>query len=388
MTRPETCAELLKTMVAFDTVNSNISNRADAELPLAIYLEDLARAIGLTVQRLPVAGRGFNLLVSYQVDARLPWLLFESHLDTVTAEGMTVDPFAGYVHDGRLYGRGACDTKGTGAAMLWALRDYADNADAGGNNVAIVYTVDEEIFKTGVRTFVEKHLPLLDWRPVGVIVGEPTRLRPVVAHNGVVRWSITAVGRAAHSSDPSRGRSAISAMTKVVAALEKQYIPGLVAVHPLTGKAQCSINMIQGGVQINIVPEHCEIHLDRRVVPGEDPEDVLPAVESVLEALRSTDPNLHVVQSAPAMIDSPLDPSGGEAFAEYVRQVLLQMNCAAELRGVGYGTDASSFGRVGLSAVVLGPGDIAQAHTAEEWIDLNELQRGVEVYGALMQTPW
>ena len=216
MTRPETCAELLKTMVAFDTVNSNISGRTDAELPLAIYLEDLARSIGLTVQRLPVAGRGFNLLVSYEVDARLPWLLFESHLDTVTAEGMTVDPFAGYVHDGRLYGRGACDTKGTGAAMLWALSDYVDDAESVGNNVAIVYTVDEEIFKTGVRTFVEKHLPRLDWRPVGVIVGEPTRLRPVVAHNGVVRWSITAVGRAAHSSDPSRGRSGISEMSKVV----------------------------------------------------------------------------------------------------------------------------------------------------------------------------
>ena len=385
MSQPTSCTQLLQAMVAFDTVNANISGRVDAELPLAVYLQALAETYSLTVERLPVAGEGFNLLVSHRVSERAPWLLFESHLDTVTAEGMTVDAFAGEVRDGRLYGRGACDTKGTGAAMLWALREYAAAQVGKNNNIAIVFTVDEEIYKTGVRTFVQKHLPQLGWRPAGVIVGEPTGLKPVVAHNGVVRWAIAANGRAAHSSDPSQGRSAISAMTKVVATLEEHYIPGLVAAHPLTGKAQCSINMIQGGVQINIVPEHCEIHIDRRVVPGEDPNEVLPAVEKILEHLRRADPGLDVVQQPPAMVDSPLDPSGGEVFAGFVRQVLLHMGLPGELQGVGYGTDASSFGQAGIAAVVLGPGDIAQAHTADEWIEVDELNRGVEVYGALMR---
>ncbi len=373
-------------MVGFDTVNANISGVADAEMPLAVYLQELAQGSSLTVQRLPVAGESFNLLVSHRVDEQAPWLLFESHLDTVTAEGMTVDPFAGEIRDGRLYGRGACDTKGTGAAMLWALREYASATTEKANNVALVFTVDEEIYKTGVRTFVQQDLPMLPWRPSGVIVGEPTELKAVVAHNGVVRWSIVASGRAAHSSDPSKGRSAISAMTKVVQALEERYIPGLVATHPLTGVAQCSINLIQGGVQINIVPEYCEVQIDRRVVPGEDANDVLPAVEEVLSTLRRADPDLQVVQHTPAMIDSPLDPNGGEAFAGFVQRVLLEMGLEGELQGVGYGTDASSFGQAGLAAVVLGPGDIAQAHTADEWIDLAELQRGVEVYGTLMRT--
>ncbi len=373
-------------MVGFDTVNANISGVADAEMPLAVYLQELAQGSSLTVQRLPVAGESFNLLVSHRVDEQAPWLLFESHLDTVTVEGMTVDPFAGEIRDGRLYGRGACDTKGTGAAMLWALREYASATTEKANNVALVFTVDEEIYKTGVRTFVQQDLPMLPWRPSGVIVGEPTELKAVVAHNGVVRWSIAASGRAAHSSDPSKGRSAISAMTKVVQALEERYIPGLVATHPLTGVAQCSINLIQGGVQINIVPEYCEVQIDRRVVPGEDANDVLPAVEEVLSTLRRADPDLQVVQHTPAMIDSPLDPNGGEAFAGFVQRVLLEMGLEGELQGVGYGTDASSFGQAGLAAVVLGPGDIAQAHTADEWIDLAELQRGVEVYGTLMRT--
>ncbi|MDE0964869.1 MAG: M20 family metallopeptidase [Candidatus Latescibacteria bacterium] len=386
MPDPTSCTELLRAMVGFDTVNANISGVADAEMSLAVYLQELAQGSSLTVQRLPVTGEGFNLLVSHRVDEQAPWLLFESHLDTVTVEGMTVDPFAGEIRDGRLYGRGACDTKGTGAAMLWALREYAGATTEKANNVALVFTIDEEIYKTGVRTFVQQHLPMLPWRPSGVIVGEPTELKAVVAHNGVVRWSIAASGRAAHSSDPSKGRSAISAMTKVVQALEERYIPGLVAAHPLTGMAQCSINLIQGGVQINIVPEYCEVQIDRRLVPGEDANDVLPAVEEVLAALRRADPDLQVVQHTPAMIDLPLDPSGGEAFAGFVQRVLLEMGLEGELQGVGYGTDASSFGQAGFAAVVLGPGDIAQAHTADEWIDLAELQRGVEVYGTLMRT--
>ncbi len=381
----ESCESLLQAMVGFDTINSAISGKPDAERALSVYMEGQAERMGLDTHRLPVTGDGFNLLVTHQVDRQAPWLLFESHLDTVSVEGMTVDPFQGRILDGRLYGRGACDTKGTGAAMLWALRQYRKRG--GPNNVAIVFTLDEEIGKTGVRTFVASQLPNLDRRPVGVVVGEPTRLRAVVAHNGVVRWRIRTEGVAAHSSNPSRGRSAIRMMMEVNKAIEDRYIPGLTAEHPLTGRAQCSINMIRGGVQINIIPEHCEIHVDRRVVPGEDADQVKPAVELLLDELRACNPDLKVVQEAPDMVDSPLDPAGGEGFGAFVGAVLDGMGLPAELTGVGYGTDASSFSRAGIPAVVLGPGDIAQGHTADEWIDLEQLRKGVEVYLNLMGSP-
>ena len=380
----ESCESLLQAMVGFDTVNSAISGKPDAERALSVYMEGQAERMGLDTRRLPVKGEGFNLLVTHQVDSESPWLLFESHLDTVSVEGMTVDPFEGRILDGRVFGRGACDTKGTGAAMLWALRQYRKRG--GPNNVAIVFTLDEEIGKTGVRTFVASQLPNLDRRPVGVVVGEPTRLRAVVAHNGVVRWRIRTEGIAAHSSNPSRGRSAIRMMMEVNKAIEDRYIPGLTAVHPLTGRAQCSINMIRGGVQINIIPEHCEIHVDRRVVPGEDPDTVIPAVERILDELRAGNPNLAVVQEAPDMVDSPLDPTRGREFGAFVASVLKSTGLPDGLTGVGYGTDASSFSRVGIPAVVLGPGDIAQAHTAGEWIDLGQLNSGVDVYHNLMMS--
>jgi len=380
------CTSLLQEMVQFDTVNSAISNKPDAERELSLYLETQAGNLGYQTQRLPVEGNSFNLLVTHQVDARASWLLLESHLDTVSVEGMTIDPFEGRIENNRLYGRGACDTKGTGAAMLWALQKYKQGANTP-NNVAIVFTIDEEVAKTGARTFVESHLPTLDWQPAGVIVGEPTQLKLVGAHNGVARWTIQTQGVAAHSSDPSQGQSAISMMASVIDAIESHYIPALTTSHPLTRKAQCSINIISGGSQINIIPEQCEIHIDRRVVPGENPNDVIPAVEKVLDQLRNDHPEIRVTQQQPDMIDYPLDPSIGETFAKGTQTVFKQLNLPDQITGVGYGTDASTFNQAGIPAIVLGPGDIAQAHTANEWIDLEQLEKGVEVYYQIMQSP-
>ena len=383
MQKIDSCQVLLQGMVQFDTVNSAISGKPDAELPLSLYLEEQAAAMGMATVRYPVSGDGFNLLVSYNVANDAPWVLFESHLDTVSVEGMTVPPFDGVIEDGRMYGRGACDTKGTGAAMLWALKEYRET-NGGPNNVGILYTLDEEVSKTGVRSFVNSQLPALGWRPSGVVVGEPTKLQLVAAHNGVVRWRIATEGVAAHSSDPSKGRSAISMMARVIEAIEAEYVPSVVAEHPLVGKAPCSLNIIQGGAQINIIPEHCEVHVDRRVVPGESTDDVLPAVERILSEVRERNPGLTVSQAEPDMVDFPLDPSVGEAFAPVVQGALRRLGMPDEVGGVGYGTDASTFGQAGIPAVVLGPGDIAQGHTGDEWIDLAELERGVGVYHEIM----
>ena len=388
----ETCQELLQAMVGFDTVNANISGKPDPERPLAEYLDGRARAMGLATQRMAAGGESFDLLVTHLVDDAAPWLLFESHLDTVSLAGMTIEPLAGKVDGGRMYGRGACDTKASGAAMLWALRQYAGEPGAGGgsgggsggNNVAVLFSVDEEVGKAGVSAFVEQHLPQLGWRPVGVIVGEPTELCPIVANNGVTRWTIRTRGVAAHSADPARGASAISMMAKVIDAIEDQYIANLTTAHELTGKAQCSINRIVGGVADNIIPEHCEIRLDRRVVPGEDGRDVLPAVERVLDELRRAHPEVIVSQDEPYR-DPPLDPAGGEAFAAVVQRALGELNLPTEVDGAPYGTDACNFGAAGIPSVVLGPGNIAQAHTHDEWIELTQIDLAIDVYLNLMR---
>ncbi|OHE78930.1 MAG: hypothetical protein A3G75_12575 [Verrucomicrobia bacterium RIFCSPLOWO2_12_FULL_64_8] len=175
-------------------------------------------------------------------------------------------------------------------------------------------------------------------------------------------------------------------MVRVIETLESRYIPTLTAEHPLTGRARCSINIVRGGTQINIIPEHCEIHVDRRVVPGEDPQDVLPAVEEVLDGLRQEDQRLAVSQSQPDMVDFPLAPTGTAWFSGFVRGVVDGMGLPADPCGVGFGTDASCFGRAGIPAIVLGPGDIAQAHTHDEWVDLGQIRQGLDLYLNLMRS--
>lgn len=383
---PGSVTELLVATVGIDTVNATLCGRADPELPLSLFLESTAESFGLATRRLPVSGEGFNLLVAYERDPRARWLLCESHLDTVGVEGMTVPPFQGRVVGGRVLGRGACDTKASGAAMLWALKAHASEpGDARGNNVAIAFTLDEEIGKTGIRALV-RDLPGLGIRFSGAVVGEPTLLTPVVAHCGCVRWTIRTTGVAAHSSDPSKGRSAISMMTRVVDAMESRYIPSLTASHPLTGRAVCSVNQIKGGTSVNVIPESCEIRIDRRIVPGEDIHAVLPSVERVLEELRREHSGLVVRQEEP-FLDPALDPAGAERFIAQVGRVLRELNLPDRPLGVPFSTEASNLSHAGIPTVVLGPGDIAAAHTKDESIEISQVERAVDVYLALMRQP-
>ena len=382
---PTDSVQLLQRMIGFNTVNRLAEGTLFVEGQLAQYLEQVAQAWGFKTDRLTVTGDAYNLLISHEVNAQAPWLLFDSHMDTVGVEGMTVPPFAGLVKDGKIWGRGSCDTKGTGAAMLWALRNAVQSEQLS-TNIAILFSIEEEVAKTGVNAFAQKQLSQLPWKPVGVVVGEPTQLKLVIAHNGYVRWTIRTNGQAAHSSDPSQGRSAISAMARVITAIERDYVPTVTTTHPLVGKAQCSINVIQGGSQINVIPESCEVLVDRRLVPGEDAAPILPTVKSVLQPLCESDPQLDV-EHVEVRVDPPLSPDSNHLLADRVGQVLTNLGFSVEPVGVKYGTNASNHTAGGLPAVVLGPGDIAQAHRADEHLDLDEFEQGINVYQALMRQP-
>ncbi len=374
---------MLQSMVRLHTVNSVVSGDPLTEQKQVEHNERLAQALGFTTRRLPIAGRADNLLVTLEIDPALPWLLFESHMDTVAIDGMTIDPLAAELRDGRIWGRGSCDTKGTGAAMLWAMKQYALQAGPHPCNAALLFAIDEEFGMTGVRAFIHQHLPTLSWRPIGVIVGEPTNCQPIVAHNGCVRWSITTTGTAAHSADPSKGHSAISDCAAVIAAIERDYIPQLTTRHALTGKAQASINLIRGGTQINIIPESCSIQLDRRVVPGEDPSTVLPTVHGVLDQLKTQHPRLNAKQEVIFQCP-PLAPQPNDPLLPIVQQALGDMKLPTAPLGVPYATDAGDLSAAGIPTVVIGPGDIAQAHTKDEWLEVAALHQGAAVYLAIL----
>lgn len=387
LSEPNAALDLLSMMVSFDTVNEYSSGVAFPERTMFEYLEKIAQGWGLQVNRLPIAPRvlatSYNLLITYEVSKIAPWIIFESHADTVSVDGMTVKPFHGLIKEERIYGRGTCDTKGSGAGMMWALKEYM-KLSSSPNNIAILFVTDEEVAKTGATAFVQQQIEHLNWKPTGVVVGEPTMCQPVVAHNGVIRWKINTQGVAAHSSDPSNGRSAISAMAKLVLEFEKEYCSKISLTHPLTGKAACSVNTISGGSSVNIIPDYCEIEIDRRTLPGENSEQVQKEIETVLASISLKDPTIIVGASTP-FVDYQLDSDVNHTFSVQISDILIGMGFSGERIGVGYGTDASTYSMAGIPAIVLGPGSINQAHTKDEWLEIAELDKSVAIYKQIMK---
>jgi acetylornithine deacetylase len=301
-------------------------------------------------------------------------LLLEAHSDTVQAESMMIPPFTPELRDGRLYGRGSCDTKGSLAAFLHGV---CSHLDAGGRfrfNVIMLAAADEEYQFKGARHAVAHGLKA-DFG----IVGEPTGLRIVRAHKGVTRWRIVTRGVAAHSAYPERGENAIYAMGHLLGRLE-EYGKALrgSAPHPLLGSPSLSAGVIEGGQAVNIVPDRCTVEVDRRTLPEESTEEVLGAVRRALEAVPGWEfepPHL-AVAGMEVPEESPLVRLLSGAIGGICGDVHVE---AAQ-----YATDAGIYNGAGIPSVVFGPGDIAQAHTGEEWIDLENLHAAAAVVRSLI----
>jgi acetylornithine deacetylase len=375
---PQSCEELLAQMVSFETVNPDFGGPAGGEARLAAHLENLARQWGLQTRRCPVGNAGaFNLLVTVEVAPSAEWLLLESHLDTVSIDGMTVPPLQLTLAGDKLHGRGTCDTKGSGAAMLWALHTYA-RLPRRPRNAGVLFSVDEEASMDGARAFADGELR--EFKNLrGLVVGEPTGLRPVIAHNGVLRWRSITRGVAAHSADPTKGRSAIAAMLQVMAALETKFIPLAKRDYPLTGRAAASINVIRGGTAANIIPDYCEISCDRRLVPGETAAQVLAEREAALAGL--------AVEHDSQYLAPPLPPEYSAQLHAWLAPAFVAQGLAPAAVGAPYATNASHYAAGGAQVLVLGPGDLAQAHTKDEWLDRRELAKAVALYETMLASP-
>lgn len=365
------------------------------------HLESLFRGLGLPVERHTVAPLRDNIIT--RVDGDVPperggrIIMLEAHQDTVPIDGMTIEPFSPTVKNGRMYGRGSCDIKGGMAAMITAVARLAEEKPAGRPTVILACTINEEHGFTGAThwaaTYSGKppdsgHGPevtpaagrskLLNRVPDAAIVAEPTLLNVVVAHKGAVRWKCTTQGVAIHSSRPHLGDNAIYRMGRVLGALEEyaREVPKL-ANHPLCGQPTLSVGLISGGLSVNTVPGSCTIEVDRRVVPGESAQ---AALEHCLNFLRGKLGNdAKVVQERPYMMTSGLKDDGNSILAEQLGAVIRQHCGPGERIGVPFGTDAPHFAATGCPTVVFGPGCVDQAHTADEWLDLDQLQTAAEI---------
>ena len=242
-------------------------------------------------------------------------------------------------------------------------------------SVVLVAAVDEEHAFRGVVKFVEKGI-----KAEGAIVAEPTDMETVVASKGCLRWQLHTRGRAAHSSKPQIGINAITKMTKILTAMEERF-PALFArrKHPLLGSPTVNVGIIRGGIQVNQVPDSCTIDVDRRLIPGETKVGVWSEFESLIADLRAHDPELVVEMDTPLLEDYPLETAAAEHIVEVVSKVSQELAGRFAV-GVPYGSDASKLAQAGIPSIILGPGNIDQAHAADEWVELDQVTLAAETY--------
>ena len=370
---------VLADLVAIESVNPYFPGGERGESGVADYVAEYCGDAGLTVTRQSILPGRENVLAELIVPGATQTLLFDCHMDTVSLDQMGEAGLHPEVRDGLMTGRGSCDDKASLAAMLVAIARLAERPDGLRCNVLFLGSVDEEYLMRGAQGFAQSGRAI-----AGAIVGEPTNLEIVVAHKGFLRWKLHTEGTAAHSSVPQFGDNAIYQMATLLVAL-RPAMESLLAerFHPRVGGATWSVGKISGGSSVNIVPNRCTVEIDRRLLPGEASAEALAEIDTIVNEIRAKHPELRIEREAPfgdvSGIDTPEQASVVRAADLASRQVL----GAAPIVGVAYGTNASKFADVGIPSIVLGPGDIRQAHTAEEFVEIAQVVSAAKLYEAI-----
>ena len=365
MTSPGSVSELAQALVRVPSVNPDGDPGTDrtGEQACAEYIAEFLRGIGAEVSLQEVHARRPNVVARFPAGGAKPRLLFAPHTDTVSVAGMTIDAFGGEIREGKIFGRGASDTKGPMAAMLWALHDSRDLLPHLSHEIWFAGLMGEEAGQDGAKALAAKEK--FDF----VVVGEPTDLEVVFKHKVDVTARIIATGRAAHSSCPERGENAITKLAAGLLSLEKALSAYFAKISdPVLGHPTFSIGTIRGGTKFNIVPDHAEAVIDLRLLPSQWKDG---DAREVFEVMRSACPGLTVEKIA-----------GSEALDTDPSHPLIAklVEVGGKPAGAAWFCDAAIFSAAGTPAVAVGPGSIAQAHTEDEFIEVAALEHGVEFF--------
>lgn len=363
---------LLEKFVSIHSVNPALDG-GPGEAEMASALFEYLEAEGMAPRRQAVAAGGRdNILAGLEGAADRPLLMWEAHMDTVTPSGKAWPKAV--VEGARVHGRGACDTKGSLVAMVEALHMVRDLDPRQRTPLLFAGAIDEEVSGGGATVLTEAGLGI-DM----AIVGEPTGLELATAHKGVLRFEIETVGSPSHSSKPHLGVNAIHHMSRVLDALEERYIPTLREIsHPLVGNPTICTSLIRGGTALNIVPARCVISMDRRVNPGENAAEILADIDELLASL--ADQGIEARRGHTPLDMGPLDTPVDHPLVKEMQTARRSiLGSPGRPIGVPYGTDASWYAPAGIPCVVFGPGSIDQAHSDEEWVEIEDTAVAAEI---------
>lgn len=376
-------AKLLCDLIALPTVNPMgrpYRNNSPVELPVIEYLEQRFAHYDVQLERHPCSLIHESLLIAVPGRSEGLGTLIESHVDTVPADDWPDRAFHPHREGAKIFGRGACDDKGSLAAMAAAVQTILESGERPPQTIWFLAAGDEEYGQTGIRRFIEQH-PSKIGRG---IFGEPTDCVPVIQHKGTIRWDVTVHGRSAHTSQPDLGSNAIVGAARLISFLS-QYQDELRRrfTSPLMSGPSLTVTMINGGRTRNAVPDECTMAVDFRTLPGMDGrqaiEELIAAIES--QAFPATHSDFQCF--APALNTSP-DNSLVRIALDSYRETVGQTTQPA---AVPYGSDAG-WVPDGVPAIVLGPGSIAQAHAVDEFVDLHQVAQCAAIYRRLLMHDW
>jgi succinyl-diaminopimelate desuccinylase len=361
----------LERLVGFDT-----QNPPGREAEAAAWLQTEMVGMGLRAEISQILPERTNV-VGVLENGPGPSFAFNTHIDVVPAgDGWISDPFVLRCADDRLYGRGACDAKGPMAAMLGAMRWLAMNRDRWCGTLIGAFVADEEASSRGAKAYVQTK-PKIDY----CIIGEPTSCTTYSAHKGSMRPLVRVHGATAHSGMPDLGVNAILKSASLLdrIAIEHRRLRSL--SHPLVGSPSLTVTRASAGIADNVIPDRCDLLLDRRMIPGESEDTVKREIQHLVsQAAKKAETAIEVVEFRPT--------TGGptETAADHPIVRATQKACRhhhghdTPLSGFRGGCDLFHFRSIGAQGVVLGPGALEIAHQPNEYVPIHELVMAAAIY--------
>jgi acetylornithine deacetylase/succinyl-diaminopimelate desuccinylase-like protein len=361
---------LLQQLVRIPSVNPENSPGTDlvGEEKIATFLSGWLESIGAEVTLEEIRPGRPNLIARFAPRDGRPRILLGPHLDTVGIAGMTIEPFGGEIRDGKIWGRGASDTKGPMAAMLWALHENRDILADLPIAVDFVAFMGEESSQWGSRNFAKHYGQKYDF----ALVGEPTSMQIVHVTKGSLWATLRATGKAAHSSQPELGENAILKLTRALDLLDHHLVNRLATfTHPVLGRSTMNVGMIQGGSRPNIVPDCADALIDIRITPA------LAATGGALKLITE----MIAAHDLPVEIVNPHENPPMETPPDHpMIQKLLTTDSRTALAGAPWFSDAAHLSNGGIPSICIGPGSIHQAHTVDEFIEISALKEGAQFF--------
>lgn len=366
--------ELMAKLVSFPTVSR------DTNIPLIDWVANYLSGHGIDSHRYEDPKQPKHALFAHVGPMEAGGVVLSGHTDVVPVDGQdwTSDPFIVTERDGRYYGRGTCDMKGFDALAIWALVEAKYRGLSRPLQIALSF--DEEVGCTGAPPMIERMLKVLP-KAEAVIVGEPSMMQAVTGHKGGVGFRTLVTGHEVHSSLMNTGVSAVMEAAKLIdwgnklnaeiwakppSALASAFDPPFTTAH---------VGTVHGGTAENITARECRFMMAFRVVPGEDPQDYARRYKDAVQALEAEMKAVHpdaTITLEPAFDVPALVPEDNNPAETMVRTITGD-NASHK---VSYGTEAGQFQQRGYSAVICGPGDIAQAHQPDEYVTIAQFQKG------------